>query len=162
MNIVDVSLIDPWRVAKKTKSLRAKPMVCLLVDSTVMSKFLVDTMEAREPVSASAMFCIGETNDAWQQTSEKLLAKYTVEEIDADGWMVCVPRPDNSVEFYEVGDGLDYDSYIVGQWGATIEGVQNLQSLLPGDFIARNRIDTDDVWVVARKIWLNSYTEISG
>ena len=38
----------------------------------------MDTMEAREPVSADAMMCIGETNDAWQQSA-----------VDADGWMVC-------------------------------------------------------------------------
>jgi hypothetical protein len=50
----------------------------------------------------------------WQQTAKKLLAKYAVTEIDSDGWMVCVTKPENSVEFYEVPAGVAAD-YIVGQ-----------------------------------------------
>ena len=157
VNIFDTSEVT-WRVARKTKPLRAKPMVSLLVDSAVMSKFLIDTLEAREPVDKNTIFCIGETNDAWQQTADKLLAKYNVTDIDDDGWMVCVPKPDNSVEFIEA----DTSGYIVGLWGETIGDHKNLQQFDAGDFIARNREDTIDQWVVRRKIWLNSYTEISG
>ena len=150
----------PWRIGRKTKSLRAKPMVSLLVDRGVISKFLIDTLEAREPVSADTVFCIGETNDAWQQTAKKLLAKYTVEAIDADGWMVCVPKPDNSVEFFEVP--ADWQpGCIIGLWGETIGSAKNVQRFDGGDFIARNREDHNDTWVVRRKIWLNSYTEIT-
>lgn len=159
-----------WKVAKKTKGLRAKPMVNLIVDKGVFAKFLIDTLEAKEPVSADTMFCIGETHDAWQQTPKKLLQKYTVEDIDSDGWMVCKPKPDNSVEFIEVNqDFIDcypsYDvndkKYIRGQWGETIENECNLQEFTEGDFIVRNRTDHSDIWVVRRKIWLNSYTEIT-
>lgn len=155
----------PWWVARKTKPLRAKPMVNLLVDRSVMSKFLVDTLEAREPVSSDALFCIGEMNDAWQQTAKKLLAKYNVEAIDADGWMICVPKPDNSVEFKEVHSEWlmpNEKGYIVGLWGETVGEMKNLQAFEAGDFIARNREDHSDVWVVRRKIWLNSYTQING
>ena len=155
--IFDTATIETWRVARKTKPLRAKPMVSLLVDKAVMSKFLIDTLEAREPVDSNTIFCIGETNDAWQQTADKLLAKYTVEDIDADGWMVCVPKPDNSVEFFEATS----EGMIVGLWGESIGDTHNLQRFDAGDFIARNREDTADQWVVRRKIWLNSYTEIA-
>lgn len=58
MHLLDTSA-SLWRIGKKTKTLRAKPMVNLLVDRTVMARFLVDTLEWREPVSADAMFCIG-------------------------------------------------------------------------------------------------------
>jgi hypothetical protein len=146
-----------WRVAKKTKGLRAKPMITLLVDRAVMAKFLVDTLEAREPVQPDALFCIGESNDAWQQSAKKLLAKYTVDAIDSEGWMVCNPKPDNSVEFRECMD----DIYITGHWGETIDGVPNQQRARFGDFILRNREDTTDQWVVARKIFINTYSEIS-
>lgn len=157
--IFDTSTVT-WRIAKKTRPLRAKPMVTLLVDRSVVTKFLVDTLEAHEPVSADSMLCIGESNDAWQQTAKKLLAKYTVTEIDSDGWMVCVPKPENSVEFYEVPAGSP-PGYIVGHWGSTIEGLANLQSFVAGDFIARNREDVTDQWVVRRRIWTNSYTELA-
>lgn len=157
INILETTDLQ-YRVAKKTKGLRAKPMVTLIVDRGVMAKFLVDTLEAREPVSADAMFCIGESNDAWQQTAKKLLSTYTVDAIDADGWMVCNPRPGASVDFYETKD--DHPGYVVGLWGETVDGVENLQRFKPGDFICRSREDRTDVWVVARKIFINSYTEL--
>lgn len=160
-----------FRVAKKTKGLRAKPMVTLLVDRAVMAKFLVDTLEAKEPVHPDAMFCIGEHNDAWQQSATKLLAKYTVDAIDPDGWMVCNPKAENSVEFAELHNaalGMDTNfgsagsGYIQGNWGETVGETKNLQRFTMGDFVVRNRTDHSDVWIVNRKIFLNTYTEISG
>jgi len=160
--IFDVKSIDAWRVAKKTKGLRAKAMINLLVDRSVMSKFLIDTLEAKEPIGENTMFCIGEGNDAWQQAPKTLLKKYNVIDIDKDGWMVCEPKAENSVEFYEVPLSASMlPSYIVGKWGETVDNIQNLQEYEPGDFIARNREDNSDVWVVRRKIWLNSYTELT-
>jgi hypothetical protein len=151
-----------YQVARKTKGLRAKPMVTLLVDRTVMAKFLVDTLEAKEPVHADAMFCIGESNDAWQQSAKKLLAKYTVDAIDPDGWMVCNPKQENSVEFCQIPD-VTYGGYIQGNWGEAIHGLgSNLQRYKPGDFVVRNRDDHTDTWIVDRKIFINTYTEITG
>lgn len=160
-----------WSIAKKTKPLRAKPMVTLLVDKSVATKFLIDTLEGREPIGPDAMFCIGEGGDAWQQTPSKLLKKYDVTDIDTDGWMVCTPKSENSVEFFvvtrewlqlnapHIPDGY---GYVVGTWGETIDGNVNLQKFFAGDAIVRNREDTIDQWVVRRKIWNNSYTEIGG
>lgn len=170
MNILN-PLNLPYKVGRKTKGLRAKPMVTLLVDRTVMAKFLVDTLEAKEPVHADAMFCIGEHNDAWQQSAKKLLSKYTVEGIDPDGWMICYPKQENSVEFCEItSDTLNQvgwenrgeSGYIQGNWGETIGDQSNLQRFNLGDFLVRNREDHSDQWIVNRKIFLNSYTEISG
>jgi hypothetical protein len=160
MELLDTSKL-PYKVGRKTKGLRAKPMVTLLVDRTVMAKFLVDTLEAKEPVHADAMFCIGESNDAWQQSAKKLLGKYNVDAIDPDGWMVCSPKQENSVEFSQLPD-TTYGGYIQGNWGETVEGVPNLQRFKPGDFVVRNRDDHSDTWIVDQKIFRNSYTEISG
>lgn len=162
MELLDTNTLT-FKVAKKTKGLRAKPMVTLLVDRTVMSKFLVDTLEAKEPVHADAMFCIGESNDAWQQSAKKLLSKYTVDAIDPEGWMVCNPKMENSVEFSQtqVGEGFGHGGWIQGNWGETIEGMPNLQRYKSGDFIVRNREDHTDTWVVDQKIFINSYTEVT-
>jgi hypothetical protein len=157
--IFDTSAIKQWGVARKTKGLRAKPIVSLIVDKSVMSSFLIDTLEGREPIAPENVFCIGEGGDAWQQSPKKLLDKYTVDKIDGDGWMHCVPKPENSVEFYIVAD--DITGYVQGHWGATIEGIPNLQEFTRGDAIVRNRTDPTDVWIVRRKIWLNTYTEIT-
>ena len=160
MELLDTTKLT-YRVGRKTKGLRAKPMVTLLVDRTVMAKFLVDTLEAKEPVHADAMFCIGESNDAWQQSAKKLLAKYTVDAIDSDGWMVCNPKQETSVEFCQIPNTIISGGYIQGNWGETVEGLgANLQRYKPADFVVRNREDHSDTWIVDRKIFLNSYTEI--
>lgn len=167
MNILTTSDL-PYKLGRKTKGLRAKPMVNLIVDRTVMSKFLVDTLEAKEPAHTDAMFCIGENNDAWQQSAKKMLMTYTVDAIDPDGWMVCNPKPSNVVEFCQItNDVLDMVNwghhgwgYIQGVWGEMVEGQPNMQHFALGDFIVRRRGDTSDVWVVANKIFTNSYDEI--
>ncbi len=151
-----------FKVGRKTKGLRAKPMVTLLIDRTVMAKFLVDTLEAKEPVHADAMFCIGESNDAWQQSAKKLLAKYTVDAIDPDGWMVCNPKQECSVEFCQIPSTISSGGYIQGNWGEVVLGLgSNLQRFKPGDFVVRNREDHSDTWIVDQKIFNNSYTEIA-
>jgi len=164
-----------WALAKKVRPLRAKPMVSLLVDKSVMGQFLVDTLEAREPVSPQAMFCIGEANDAWQQMPDKLLKHYEVRHIDEDGWMVCHPKPEGAREFFEVTLAVlqaqgywDFfcalptgTGYVQAQWSETVGGRHNVQRFGEGDFIVRSREDASDVWVVRRKIWLNSYAEMS-
>lgn len=157
MEILNTTDLFRGRIAKKTKGVRAKPIVNLIVDRTVLNKFLVHTLEAREPVSADAIMCIGESNDAWQQTASALLKKYTVESIDPDGWMVCMPKPESSVEFFEA----PADCYVRGLWGQTIDGVPNLQRASKGDAIVRDRSDHKDQWVVVRKIWRNTYTELT-
>lgn len=164
MKVLNTTTLFEGKVAKKTKGLRAKPIVNLLVDRSVLNKFLVDTLEAREPVSADAIMCIGECNDAWQQTGTSLLKKYTVESIDPEGWMVCMPRQDNSVEFFEVTPDMvspDGSCFVVGKWGQTIDGVERLQRAVVGDMVVRSRTDTADQWVVNKKIWRNTYTELA-
>ena len=141
----------------------------LIVDKSVMSKFLLDTLEAKEVLTPDACFCIGEANDAWQQAASKLLKDYDLQGIDADGWMIWHPKPTKIVEFIEVTEELfasigaskTDEVYIVGLWGQVIDGVKDLQRVRVGDFIARQRDQHDDQWVVAKSIWARTYTEIA-
>lgn len=157
-----------WLRGKKTKGLKAKPLITLMVDRTVVNKFLIDTLEGEEPIDSANIFCIGEAGDAWQQTSKALLKKYDIKDIDADGWMVCEPKPENEVEFFEFTDEMAAGSlngplWLQGQWGKTVEGVgTNLQKILPGDFICRQPHDHSDQWVVKRKLFLNTYSQLGG
>lgn len=143
-----------WRRAKKTKGIRAKAMVNLLVDKSVVNKFLLDTLEGREPLGADAIFCIGEAGDAWQQSPKSLLKKYDIVKIDEGGWLHCEPKPDNEVQFYESGETF----LLTGRWGEEINGVPNQQRCDAGDFILRNPNDVSDTWVVRRKLFQNTYT----
>ena len=158
---IDPTKITGWKLASKTRPIKAKPLVNLIVDRTVLSKFLVDTLEGKEPLGDGVVICVGEAGDAWQQMPKKLLQKYAVKGIDKDGWMDCEPLPDNSVDCFEVPHNQtnfsDQSFTIIGQWGATIGEEKNVQSGVAGDFICRNQTDPSDVWIVKRKLFLNTY-----
>jgi hypothetical protein len=170
MNILETFSLTAWRRGKKTKGLKAKALINLLVDRSIVNKFLIDTLEGREPIDSANIFCIGEAGDAWQQTSKALLKKYDVKAIDNDGWMVCEPKPENEVEFIELNNavldsaacGIQGHGYIVGQWGATVDGVENLQAFVLGDFMCRQPHDHSDRWIVRRTLFLNTYSELGG
>lgn len=163
--------ITIWGVAKKTKGLKAKPLISIMVDKSITNKFLVDTLEGKEPLGDGAIICIGEANDIWQQMPARLLQKYDVVAIDSDGWMVCEPKPDASVECVEITESivgidnvLDTDLFIIGTWGEKriMNGKTELtQRCELGDFICRNRTDHSDVWIVNRKIFNNTYNQMS-
>ncbi len=160
MKRIETAGINDWRIASKTRPIRAKPLINLLVDRTVASKFLVDTLEGKEPLGDGVVICVGEAGDAWQQMPKKLLAKYAVAAIDDDGWMVCEPRPDNAVEVLEVDPAqceVDGSFSIIGHWGSTVGEEKNVQTGKAGDFICRDRNDPTDIWIVQRKLFLNTY-----
>jgi hypothetical protein len=166
MNKIETNAITGWNIASKTRPIKAKPLINLLVDRTVTSKFLVDTLEGREPLGDGSVICVGEAGDTWQQMPKKLLQKYHVAAIDNDGWMVCEPLPDNAVDVVEVTGEMTADKngasatgafYIIGQWGETMGEEKNVQRGKIGDFICRNQTDHSDVWIVKRKLFLNTY-----
>lgn len=150
-----------WQRATKTQPIKAKPLVSLLVDRSITSKFLVDTLEGKEELKDGVVICIGPFNDVWQQMPKKLLSTYKVVEIDADGWMICEPLPGNSVDCYQVPAEFlakDEKNYIIGKYGETLAcGFQNAQELSPDDYICRHRSDPTDQWVVRKKIFENTY-----
>jgi hypothetical protein len=156
---IDTTKITNWKIASKTRPIKAKPLVSLMVDRTVTSKFLMDTLEGHEPLGDGVVICVGEAGDAWQQMPKKLLQKYAVKGIDKDGWMECEPLPDNVVNVIEVDGGLTAlgKFSIIGQWGATVNGEKNVQIGEHGDFICQNQTDPTDVWIVKRKLFLNTY-----
>ena len=164
---IQTSSITGWNIAIKTRPVKAKPLINLLVDRSVSSKFLVDTLEGHEPLGDGSVICLGEAGDAWQQMPKKLLQKYDVTQIDTEGWMICTPKPDNAVNCFEVTSpssniGVystkeDNDFTIIGNWGATVGDEKNVQAGTVGDFICQNRTDPTDVWVVRRKLFLNTY-----
>ena len=154
MKQIRVEEIPKWNVAKKIKNIKAKPAISIMVDRSVLSKFLLDTLEGKEPLGYGSIICIGESNDIWQQMPKKLIQKYNVVDVDSDGWMICEPRPDNSVDCVEITNDLlpfinDVDTWITkeaffikGLWGEEIDVFGTkipIQRAEIGDFICRNR-----------------------
>lgn len=156
--------ITDWKIAKKTQAIRAKPLVSIVVDKSVLNKLLVTTLEANEKLGDGAVACVGGAGDIWQQMPKKLLAKYDVTGIDPDGWMICEPKPDNSVECIQWKSQIITHSgehYVKAQWGEEFRTYGPCQRFSEGDYICRNREDKDDVWVVRKKLFENTYTIIS-
>ncbi|MCK9446092.1 hypothetical protein M0Q50_04280 [bacterium] len=175
MKKIEIDKISNWNIAKKTKNIKAKPSISLMVDRSVLSKFLIDTLEGKEPLGDGSVICLGDSNDIWQQMPKKLIQKYNIIDVDKDGWMICEPRPDNSVECIEITkdvscSGVDLyfsneEFFIFGQWGeevSILDTKKYIQRADIGDFICRNREDKTDVWIVKRKIFLNTYNIING
>lgn len=152
-SVVDTSTATFGR-AKKTRPIQAKPLSSVLVDASVISKFLIGTLEGKEPVTIANLLCVGEVGEPWQQSPKALLKKYDITNITAEGWLVCTPKPENEVEFYFA----DKAGYIVGLWGETIDGVANLQAVAVGDAIARQTYDYNDQWVVRRNLFDATYS----
>jgi hypothetical protein len=143
-----------------------------MVDRSVLNKFLVQTLEGLEPLGDGVVICLGESNDIWQQMPNKLIEKYNVTAIDNEGWMVCEPRPNNSVycvevtkellakhgeppwdeQFYKLGD-----FYVKAIWGHQTP-IGTIQYGSMGDFVCRNTKDASDIWIVRRKIFNNTYS----
>lgn len=177
MKRINVEQIGKWNIGKKTKNIKAKALISIMVDKNVMAKFLVDTLEGKEPLGDGAVICLGGSNDIWQQMPMKLLKKYDIIDIDTDGWMVCKPKPDNSVECVEITEELKQvtdssdmlvgdkeEFFIVGLWGEEmmlLDQKVQIQRADIGDFICRNREDKSDVWIVKKKIFRNTYNIIS-
>lgn len=167
------SNIDSWKKATKTKTVKAKHMQTLLCDDSMLTKLLLQTLEGQQMLKGGSMVCLGAIDEPWQQTPEKLLKQYAVTGIDANGWLICTPKPENQrdvyitdkeLESFEARD-LQADSpvcgfSIYGQWGERQADGRFLQFGKFGDVIARNQDDPSDVWIIARKLYDATYETI--
>lgn len=156
----DPTLVSEWKTATKTKPIVAKHVSAGLSDSLFLEKMLVNTLEGREPITATNVICVGEAGDVWQQTPAKLFAKYFITGMRPDGWLICEPKPDNEVDCFEVPDfsPTQKNFEVIGLWGETAEdGTKNVQRGVVGDFVCRSKTDRSDVWIVRRSFFNSTY-----
>lgn len=164
---LDVKKINQWKLCSKTKDILAKPLISLLVDKKVTNKFLLDTLEGEAALDQNSQVCIGGAGDVWQQSAQHLLKKYDVINIDNDGWMVCRPKPGNKANCTEITQDLVdvlgeeneqglFELFIIGSYGKT-SPIGDQQSCKLGDFVLQNRENPDDMWIVDRSMFLNTY-----
>ena len=152
-----------YSIAAKTKPIKAKHISSLLIEKSVLTKFLITTLEGKEPLSGNSIICLGDAGDIWQQAPNKLLGKYNVSEITEDGWMVCQPKDGNeclvSKPFSSINESrLGFS--IVGLYGEEreIDGRKvNLQFGLHGDYILGSKEDKNDRWIVRASLFEQTY-----
>jgi hypothetical protein len=138
---------------KKVKPLQAKPMQCLLNDKRVMTNFLLNTLEGTQMLKANSMVCIGVCGDVWQQDIDKLHKAYTPVEVDEEGWITFVPKPEARRDACQIFCKFN----IMAQWGTKQTDGSFVQTGNDGDYILRSKEDIDDVWIVAKKVFESTY-----
>jgi len=148
-----------FKTANKVKSILAKHIKDVVSDTTILTKMLLDTLEGTQALAPDSMVCIGAANDVWQQTRDKLLAKYDVTAIDNNGWLTCSPKPGVPVNAAQVTEEMLAGAYRFGlqaQWGEEIEG-EYFQYGGVGDYICQNPEDPDDLWIVRKGMFESTY-----
>lgn len=135
-----------WFHAKKSRPIWAQQQ---------QSARTVVTLEGEEFVDAGMYLCRGEAGDIWPQSEKNVERRYiATNEVDADGWRMYQPRPD--------ADGvmaiqIDHPFEVQSQFGK-LAGK-------PGDFLVkdfqnRNVAYPDDVWIVAQKLFQQTYAVV--
>jgi len=152
-----------FSIFSKTKSLIARPLGTLLIDSSILTKFLLSTLEGDQGLGKEdTIVCVGQSDDVWQQPKNKFLQKYDVTDFTTDGWMVATPKPENKVNSVEVTEDMTQNGEfaIIGQWGQKGYKEGPIQFGNTGDFICQNQTDLTDVWIVKRGLFNSSYEEV--
>jgi len=161
MTTVDenVQQIDPSQLqfvtAKKVKPLQAKPMQCLLNDQRVMTHFLLNTLEGTQMLKANSMVCVGVCGDVWQQDRDKLHKAYIPTEVDEDGWVTFIPKPEAERDACQILEGSSFT--IKAQWGTRQADGSFIQTGNDGDYVLRSQEDPTDIWIVAKKVFETTY-----
>lgn len=147
-----------FKTATKTKPIQAKPLVSVLSDKNVLTKFLLDTLEGKQNLQdvGQSVICLGGGGDVWQQKTSKLLQKYTVVNITEDGWLVCDPKPENEVWASQFTEFYDKFS-IFAQWGEKNADGKYIQTGEVGDYILRSKTDPNDYWIVRKSFFESTY-----
>lgn len=152
------------RKATKTKSIKAKHISSLVVDNSIMSKLILDTLEGTQPIRSDCMICLGEAGDIWPQLPDKLFKKYTVSDATQDGWLICKPKPDNVVLAGQFSMPAHTNLRVKAQWGSPILGTpvdgKFMQTGNNGDYICQSVTDPSDIWIVNRSLFESTYSFI--
>ena len=160
MTTLDASTVS-WPktclTARKTKPIRVKLLRDIMRADDVIGKFLLQTLEGIQAINdqAGTMVCIGVGSDVWQQPKKKVLGKYTITDIDDNGWLMCAPKPDVAVNCFEV---LVPKFKVKTQWGTKNEEDGTYEQFGEGgDYVCQSQSDPTDFWIVKRKIFNSTY-----
>ena len=144
----------------------------ILVDASVLVKFLIDSIEGHQILKANSMVCLGVEGEAWQQDNAKLHKAYTPTVVSPDGWMTFVPKPEAVREYVQVVGESDKKFAIRAQWGeekCDENGQYFIQYGEAGDCIFRDAdpdhgVDAkgqEDVWIVKKRIYVATYATLT-
>jgi hypothetical protein len=140
----EVNAAAAWFHAKKMAPLWAKQ---LKEDQTI------ETLEGPVTADAGDYLCRGTAGEFWPQSAERLNEKYDKkEEVDEDGFCKFLPKSE------VMAAQVDHSFQVKTSWG-DLEGK-------PGDFILKRFSDKeveypDDVWIVDKKLFVETYERSS-
>jgi hypothetical protein len=156
-----------YRLAQKTRPIKAKPLKLILIDPSVAAKVLLATLEGHQDLKVNSFICWGIDNDVWQQAGDKLHAKYDPVSVDGEGWTTFNPKPDSPVNASQITEGLGLElgpcggfSIVNPSWGdqRIIDGrVTYLHYGVEGDYVMQGINDRLDTYRIAKKFFDNTY-----
>lgn len=163
-----------WAKAVKHGNVFAKPVVSAVVDPKVTRKLLLETLEGEERLGESAVICMGQYDDMWQQTARAFLDKYDIKDITPTGWLLGQAKPGNAVRAIQItnelcsGEYFEYDMeefpntgdksfYITSAWGKEVNGEYRQYGVI-GDWVLQSIERPLDNWIVKQKIFANTYS----
>lgn len=175
--LLDAQALD-YVVVQKTKPIKARATNTILDKSnnSVFEKMLLSTLEGSQDLKRDGFICWGIADDVWQQTVEKLHQQYTLESVDTDGWIHCVPKPDtpkNGCKIVDAEFGPCGGFSILSPWGdqrvlsaaalneagiaADEDKAVYLQYGVQNDWVLQNQSDLSDTYRVAVNFFDNTY-----
>jgi len=170
--------------AQKVKPIKARPINTILDKSlnSVFEDLLLATLEGQESLRRDGFICYGEAGDVWQQKKDALHKKYTPTEVDEDGWVTFVPKPEAICGAAIVQDGGEFGGFsVINPWWGDerVVHVGQLNGCNPsdwglepstdglvklylhygviGDIVIQNTGNKADTYRVARKFFDNTY-----
>lgn len=162
IQILDTTPLQQFMVlAKKTKPMRTIHMSHVFADPIFVKMFLVNAIEGAEPIDQDAMLCIGEAGDVWQQKYNKMQSKYDLMKMGSSGWIIATPKPDNEQRVIQLTRevlesqlvNLSQPVYIQGGYGATIDGITNLQQVAIDSWLVQRLPYNGDQWIVQNNLF---------
>jgi hypothetical protein len=173
----------PFRTVQKTKPIKARPINTILdkSDQSVFEKMLLATLEGSQDLKRDSFICWGVDDDVWQQDKTKLDKQYDITDVDADGWLTCVPKPEspkNGCQVVELPNGVAFGpeggfSIINPKWGdkrvipasvlqaagikAEVDVTAYLHYGVKEDWILQAPSEAADVYRVALKFFRSTY-----
>jgi hypothetical protein len=166
--LIQLDQLNFYKV-QKTRTIRARPISTLIGCDSVLAKMVLATLEGNQALKAGSFVCWGVDNDVWQQSEKNLHAKYTPTQVGADGWTTFTPKPDSPVNAMQITG----DTFSLGAaggfsvknpgWGdeRVIDGKKTyLQYGVDGDYILQGLTDPNDLYIVAKKFFDNTYERV--
>ena len=102
MKLIDTSGAT-WSRAKKTQGIIAMPVTSVFNDQSLLPNLLLETLEGKQPIGESNLFCRGQAGDVWQQKPAALFKRQNRRYLVQDGQAANINQIKRPVQHIQSG-----------------------------------------------------------